>query len=285
MATPTTPAPAAPSPAQAPGTKAPAQGAAPAAPAAAPPRMITLKLDGKDVQMPESEVISYAQQGKVAGQRFQEAAALKKQAEEILAFGKANPKEFLAKMGMNPRQWAEEYLMQELQVEAMSPEQKKARENEEKLRKFEDNEKKTKEKAQQDEKDRLTNQKREEFDVMFTEALGLSGLPKTPFTVKRMAELQLINLRKNLELNASQLAKIVREDYAAEHKALFGAIDGDQLMDMLGPDIVKKLSKAQISKLKAKGVQPAAGGARPPAQSGKPPMTWAEYHRKNRKIG
>lgn len=254
-------------------------------PAPAAARMIKLKLDGKEVEMPESEVISFAQQGKSATQRFQEASVMKAQAEEVLRFAKANPAEFFKKTGMNPRDWAEQYLMGELKKDSESPEQKKARENEEKLRKYEETEKETKAKAQKEEIDQLTNQKRQEFDVMFTEALKLSGLPKTAFTVKRMAELQLINLKKKLELTAPQLAKVVREDYANEQKSLIGGFDGDQLMEFLGPDAVKKLSKAQIAKLKAKGNPTSTQVQRPANQQEKGGLTWSEYQRRNRKIG
>lgn len=290
MATPQAPTPSAPSngsgnTASAQPTKPTAGAPTPAPTPAQTQRMLKVKLDGKEIDVPESEVLAGYQQGKVANQRFQEAAALKKQADEILAFGKANPKEFLAKMGMNVRQWAEEYLIKELEVEAMSPEQKKARENEDELRKYKENEKKDAERKKQAEIDGLTNQKRQEFDVMFTQALTESGLPKTPFTVKRMAELQLINIKKKLELNAQQLAKLVKEDYAAEHKSLFGALDGDQLIEALGPELVKKLSKAQIAKLKSKGTQTInSGGGRPLKQAGDKNMTWREYQRRNRKI-
>lgn len=286
MATPTAPAPTA-APAQAP-AKGPASGPTPpaaAAPVVPPPKMMKLKLDGKDVEMSEAEVISYAQQGKASGQRFQEAAAMKRQADELLKFAKDNPKEFFAKTGMNARQWAEEYLISELQIEAMSPEQKKARENEEKLRKYETDEKSRKDQETQAERDKLTNQKREEFDVMFTKALFESGLPRTPYTVKRMAELQLINIKQKLELGPGQLAKLVREDYANEQKALLGGLDGDQLLEFLGPDTVKKLSKAQISKLKAKGIQTQTSGQKLPSKKEDQELTWAQYQRRNRKIG
>lgn len=251
---------------------------------ATPPRMMKVKFEGQEVEMPESEVLALASAGKVSTKRFQEAAAMKKQAEEVLKFAKDNPKEFFAKTGMNAREWAENYMMEELQNDAMSPEQRKARENEEKLRKYEDSEKRAKEKSRQDKIDALTNEKRQEFDVMFTKALNESGLPRTEFTVKRMAQLQLINIKKGLELNSTQLAKIVREDYANEQKSLLSAFDGDQLMEFLGPEAVKKLSKAQIAKLKARGVGPAGSGSR----TNKPPqentgLTWRELQKRNRK--
>lgn len=245
-------------------------------------RRLKLKLDGQDVELPESEVISLAQQGKVAGKRFQEAAALRKQAEDVLRFAKENPTEFFKRTGMNARQWAEEYLVGELKREQMTPEQKRAAENEEKLRVYEQERKDAKTKKEREDQETLRKQHHDRYDTLFVEALSKSGLPKTAYTIKRMAELQLVNLRKKLDLNADQLTKIVREDYINEQKALFGGMEGDQIIEFLGQDIVKKLSKAQLAKLKAKS-SPAAGASKvrttPQSEQG---LTWREYQLRNR---
>lgn len=253
------------------------------APTPAEIRKMTLKIDGQDVEMLESDVKALAQQGKVSGKRFEEAAAMRKQAQDIIEFAKSNPKEFFAKTGMNAREWAETYLMEELKKEQMSPEQRRAAENEMKLKQYEDEKKKALEAKRQEEMARLQAHHAENYDKMFVEALTKTGLPKTPYTIKRMAELQLVNIKKKLDLGADQLAKLVREDYMAEQKSLFGAYDGDQLLEFLGPDLVKKLSKAQIAKLKAKGVKTAASG-QPPKQSGAQELTWAEYKKRNRRL-
>lgn len=249
-------------------------------------RNLKLRLDGKDVEMPESEVIALAQKGKVSDQRFQEASAMKRQAEEVLKFAKDNTTEFFKRTGMNARQWAEEYLVGELRAEQMSPEQRKAAENEKKLKEYESEKKQAADRAQQAEMDQLRQKHAENYNKLFVEALTKSGLPKTNYTVKRMAELQLVNIKQKLELSADQLAKVVREDYESEQKALFGAYDGDQLMEFLGPELVKKLSKAQIAKLKAKGVKTSVSGDQhKPKKSGEPEMTWREYQLKNRGRG
>lgn len=281
-------------PSSAPTPQAPAAGAAQAQPGKAGPaaaasptpaevRKLKLKLDGKDVEMPESEVIALAQKSGSSGKRFEEAQKLRAEAEAVLRFAKENPAEFFARTGMNARQWAEEYLIGELKREQMSPEQRKAAENEEKLKKYEAEKKAADDKKKSDELAALQKKHAERYDALFVEALSKSGLPKTPYTVKRMAELQLVNIRKKLELTPDQLAKVVREDYIAEQKALFGSTEGDALLEMLGPDVVKKLSKAQIAKLKAKGVGQGAGSP-PPKRQGEKPMTWREYQRRNRRL-
>lgn len=245
-------------------------------------RRLKLKLEGKEVELPESDVIALAQRGKVADQRFQEAATTRKQAEEIISFAKNNPTEFFKKTGMNARQWAENYLIEELKREQMTPAERKAAENELKLKEYEDDRKRQEAKRLEDEKQAAQEKHMQNYDKLFVEALSQSGLPKTAYTIKRMAELQLVNLKKKLNLTADQLAKVVREDYIAEQKLLFSALDGDQLIEMFGPDLVKKLSKAQIAKLKAKSTG-GSGSAPTRSLNDKPALSWREYQRRNRR--
>lgn len=224
--------------------------AAPTTPAEAA-RMLKLKVDGQEMEMSEADVFKWAQQGKSADKRFQEAATTRKEAEQIIQFLKTNPKEAFKHLGLDIRKFSEDTLLEMIQHEQMSPEQRQAKENEQKLRKYEEQEKATQEKAKQEQMQALERKHMESYDKMFVEALTQSGLPKTPFTVKRMAELTLVNLKRGMNLEASQLAKIVKEDYIAEQKALFENADGDTLMNLLGKEAVKRLSKAQLSKYKA----------------------------------
>lgn len=249
-------------------------------------RTFKLKVDGQEVEMSEREVLDLAQQGKSANKRFQEASVTRKEAEQIIAFAKSNPAEFFAKTGQNARQWAEDFLLQEIQREQMSPEQKKAFENEQKLRKYEDTEKQTKEQARQDQMAKLEQQQMQSYDKLFVEALTASGLPKTPYTVKRMAELTLVNIKNKLELEPSQLAKIVREDYESEMKALYGQADGDTLLALLGKDAVKKLSKAQLSRYKSAKTNSSKAQEKPANKKDdfNPIGAWKEMQRKTRRL-
>lgn len=257
-----------------------------AAPTPAEIRKLKLKLDGKEVEMPESEVIAMAQKASMSDKRFMEGAALKKQAEDIMAFAKTNPVEFFKKTGLDFRQISENYLVEELKREQMSPEQRKAAENETKLKEYEADKKKTADQAKKREIAELQKKHADNYNQLFVEALNKSGLPKTPYTIKRMAELQLVKLKLKLELNADQLAKVVREDYINEQKMLFGSTEGEQLLEMLGPELIKKLSKAQIAKLKSKGAKTISGDQNKPRKSDDGSTNgmsaWRAYQMKNR---
>lgn len=259
----------------------------PATTAAAEAVKRKLKIAGVERELTQDEIDRLAMQAGGADQRFQEAAEMRRRAEEILKQADEDPAGFFNKRGKDVRKWAEDYLMEELKREQMNPEQKKAFENEQKLKQYEKEKKDAEDQRKKDEFAAKFKEHNDNYNTLFVEALGKAGLPKTAYTVKRMAELQLVNLKKKFNLNADQLAKLVREDYISEQKALYGGMEGDQLLDILGPDIVKKLSKAQIAKLKAKGVRTAPNTANQVRQTddGRPPgmSDWRWYQMKNRR--
>lgn len=243
-----------------------------------------LKVDGADLELSEAEVISLAQQGKSAGKRFQEAAATKREAEQIVNYLKSNPKEAFKKLGIDVRKFSEDTLMEMINQEKMSPAEKKAFENEKRLKEYEKGEKATKDKEHADNMAKLERQHMENYDQVFTAALGTQGLPKTAYTIKRMAELTMVNNRKKLDLSPDQLAKVVREDYIAEQRVLFEHSDGDALLSMLGKEALKKISKAQLSKYKGRSAVPIA--KKPSESNGEkgadPIAAWKAFKKQNR---
>ena len=287
MSTPTTAAPvtsAAPATATQPTATTAAQpNAQPAKTQAAPEKTFKIKVDGVEQSVTESELISLAQKGKGADKKFNEAANAKKEALQIIDYLKTHPTEAFQKLGIDVRKFSEDTLLEMIKQEKMSPAEKTAADNEARLRKYEAAEKAQKEKLQKDEQDRLFKQEHDKYEKSFMEALNLSGLPKTSFTMRRMAELEVINVKKGLSLEPAQLAKLVREDYEAEHRNLYANFDGEALLNLLGKDGVKKLSKAQLAKLKT-GQQPVKTQTQPKkAEPAEYVDDWKAFKNENRK--
>ena len=275
-----------------PNTVNPATAATPntgtAAPISATPteiRKLKLKLDTGEVEMPESEVIAWAQKAKVADKRFQEAAAQRKEAEQLFEFFKSDPKAAMKKLGIDPREFSENFLMEAIKQEAMSPEQRRAAENEQKLREYQTKESEVKKKAEREELLKLESTEMVRLDNLFVEALKSSGLPKTNYTVKRMAELTMVANRNGWTLDPQSLAKLVHEDLINEQKALFSSMDGDSLLSMLGAEGTKKFNKATLAKLKSaapKFSNPAPAAATKSNSEQK--LTWKQLQQKNRRL-
>jgi hypothetical protein len=108
------------------------------------------KADGKEIEeeLDDNELSGRLAFSKAADKRMKEAADTRKQAEDLFRKLKENPMEILSDdriMGnKNFREIAEKYLVEQLQMEQMSPEQKMQMERDRRLQEFEAQEKKRK---------------------------------------------------------------------------------------------------------------------------------------------
>lgn len=216
-------------------------------------RRLKLKVDGRDEELDEGEVIKWAQMGRSAQKRFQEAAAARKQAEDFIKMLKENPLEVLRNpaIGIDVRKFSEEFLTKELQKETLSPEQRRIQELEENLR-ASDNEKKQREEQQRVEQHaKLQQHFAQDYETKITEALQTSGLPKTPLTVKRMADRMSAGIAAGFDLSPADVVQMVRQDYLTEVHDLFSQTDGDALIKILGDGVANKIRKADLARLKS----------------------------------
>lgn len=220
-----------------------------------------IKVDGQEFEeeldLNDDEGIKrHIQMSKAAQKRMSESAKIKQQAEQFLQALQTDPVKLLSnpKLGLDFRKIAEEYLTKQLEVEMLSPEQRKSREMEERLKAYEEEKRQATEKQRADQQSMLEQHYAQSYDKTITEALANSGLPKTPKTVKRMAELLYSNLKNGFELEPKSLVEMVRQDYINEIKELFGAANGDLLLQLLGDDVANKIRKTDLAKLRT--VQP-----------------------------
>lgn len=211
-----------------------------------------LKVDGEEVEEEldlnnEQDLIKRLQLARAAEKRISQAKSEKQKAMEIL---KAFEDGTLLRKHPKARDLAEQLLVEQLEDEMLSPEQKELKQ----LKKFkEDKEREELEKqkaiemaaAQQKEK-AIADQ----FQKTIIGALDKSGLPKTPDMAKRMAYIMKKNLDLGLQLTPDELAVEVKNELNTLLKALIGSAEGDQLIGLLGEDAAKKLRAYDVKRLK-----------------------------------
>lgn len=249
-----------------------------------------LKVDGEEFEEEldlndEEAVKRHLQLSKAAQKRMQEAAKQKQQAEKFFRMLKEDPISVLSdpSIGVDFRNLAEQFLAKQLEEEMLTPEQKRLQQAEQIIREREEEVRRQREEVEQQQITRLQEAYSQEYDKKITEALSSSGLPKTPKTVRRMAELMSKNLENGLELEPKDLVQLVREDYLSEIKELFGQTDGDGLLSLLGDDIANKIRKSDLARLRTTKPQPKVVQPSQSADVPKKPMSrdeWREYMNK-----
>jgi len=211
-----------------------------------------VKVDGKEIEVGEDELVNNYQLRKASDKRFQEGMQGRKQAEEFIRLLKTDPNKVLShpSVGMDVKKWAEDYLINEMQREMMTPEQKQMEEYKAKLAGYEEQEQMTKKQAEQAQQTAVRQQYQDDYSKQITGALETSGLPKTEFTVQRMIHYMSKALEHNYEVSAENVTDLVRRDYINDTKALYSGLDADALLSILGDDISGKIRKADLAKLK-----------------------------------
>lgn len=236
-----------------------------------------LKVNGREVELDEPEVIRRAQLAEGADAKFREASQMRKETEEFINALINDPLSVLTHPDMqakiNFREIAEQFLAGELQKEMLSPEQRELME----LRKFKGEqetarqqaERQRAEHAKQQHLQQLQQRAAAEYDTKITEVLAGANLPKTPYTVKRVAELMHSALSKGYDLDAATAVDMVRQGYGTDLQALVGNLEGDHLVKFLGEDVLKRLRKHDLASLR-KQLQPDSAPAQQAPQASAP---------------
>ena len=217
-----------------------------------------LKVNGQERELTEAELIRRASLGYGAEEKLQKAQQERQMAEQFFQALKSDPLAVLTHpdLGLNFREMAEQYLSKEIQMEMMSPEQRELeqlrsfkREQEEAVRRAQEQEMTV---AQQRTFQEQMQRTAKEYDTKITEVLKATDLPKTAYTVKRVAELMKGALQKGYDLDVETAVDMVREGYNTDFKSLFGNLKGESLVKFMGEDVIKELRQYDLARLRAK---------------------------------
>lgn len=247
----------------------------------------TLQFGEEREEVDEETLIKYAQKSRGADKVFQSSSAQRKEVENILQLLKTDfPKVALNKaLGHDPKALigglikqaiadgydakeikalVQDQMYEWIQEENMDP---KERENRDLKRRLEviENEKKEAEEVQKKASfEKMTQEAYQRFDTDITEVLKTSGLPKTSFTVKRMAYYldQAYKLKQEYAVagtemrdpKATDVIAYVRKDYEDSIKELYGQADVETLMKLLGEENISKIRKHDVEQFKKKPI-------------------------------
>jgi hypothetical protein len=260
-----------------------------------------LKVNGKEQEYDIDTILRKAQLSEAAETKFQEAANSRKQTEQFLQMLKSDPMSVLTHpdLGLNFEELATNFLGDKIRRDMMDPVERELEE----LRQYKKSQEETRQQQQQrqakeaEEREftQMRQQAAQEYDRKISEVLSKSQLPKTEYSVKRVAELLYTAGQKGYDLDVNTAVDMVKERYMSDIQALFGSLEGDGLLGLLGGDLAKKIRKHDIEKLKSKlnpmAQQPAAQieqalGQKPAESRSKPsqeklsPDEWREMIRK-----
>ncbi len=207
-------------------------------------RKLKVKIDGKEMELTEDEVIRDYQVKKLSDQKMMTATKLMEEIEK-------DPEAFLQKKyGDKVTEVAERIIARKLERELETPEQTELRElREYKAQREQEREANEKEKAQTEEQS-IKAKYADEYKTQIMGVLETSGLPQTTGTVRRVAYYMQQALERGQEKSASEVIHLVKADYLQEIKELTQGWDAKQIEESFGSDVADKLRKATFEKVK-----------------------------------
>lgn len=241
----------------------PAAGSEAAAPQTAA-ELFDLVVDGKAMKLPISELKKMAELGGAASKRFQEAAQMRREAENVLSQIR-DPKKAMKllsdpKLGLDKGQITEAmeewYNENVITPSQMTPEQRELAEYKTKLSAYEQAEKAKADADAAEEQKKLDSerdtQETQKIQAEILEALKDSGLPKTKYTAARLAYWMRVNESQGIKAPAALLVQQVQSELRATVNSLTEASEGDMLVNLLGENTVKKIRKHDLERIRAK---------------------------------
>lgn len=279
-------------------TGAQAGGEAVAPQQAQTPRMLKLMMDGKEVEYPESEVVGNFKKGResaklltLAQQRREEALREKAATEGLVAKlkkGGAEGRAALRALGVDPAKMGEEEILEMIRMEKMSPAEKERYELQQKIKGFEDEKKKAEDEKKTAAHEAEKQRHMDELGGLFAEALTKTGLPRAaaPALFPRMAALYAQNEEAGLESTPEEMAHHVMEGVRETQKAMYGRLKGQELLDFIGPEVLKEILNANLQRNSMGRVPGVPQQSRQPRPVAKPagakdnPRTGADYLRR-----
>lgn len=218
-------------------------------------RKYQFKVDGKEweEELDDVEVRSRLQKSHAADKRMQEAAELRKKFNDAIAYGKDNVAEAVKSLfGMDLDEWAETRLEQRFKEATLSPEQKERAQMEKELAKYRKQEQEARETQERTAKQKYEDEIWQSTEKDFLGALNKMGYSQdtSKFLLPMMASLADAALDADMELDSELLAHETQKHLRTVNQKRLGALKGDNLLSELGPEIVKEVLRAQLSKVK-----------------------------------
>lgn len=211
-------------------------------------RLFKVTINGQEQEVDEKELLRGYTHSKAAEQKMQEAAMTRKQAQEVMQIMKENPLLAFQKLGIDPRKFASYVTDLDLKESMMTPDQKKMRDMHNQLQYYQQQEKAAQQRYQQEQAEIQNQQMTAQIQTDIISTLESNSVPKTPFTVGRIAYYMEAAMNAGYEdVKPQDVIQYVREDYAHDFKQYIGGLSDDTLSEFLGKDILLKAAKKTVS--------------------------------------
>jgi hypothetical protein len=216
-----------------------------------------IKVYGKEHELPEEKVLQYAQKGFASDEKFQQAAKLEKQAQEVLSGIKSKESFFksMESAGLDrkaARALLEDVLRAEYEEDELPEEEKTRRSERSELEKYKQKEKEEQEKWSKQKEEAETAKVTEQLETEMVDAISKSALPKNELFAKAAFNYMAAALGQGMDLTAKEAVRLVETDFYENIKATLSSLDSKSLKSLVGDKAIQALIKENLVEAQSK---------------------------------
>lgn len=217
--------------------------------------LFDVMMNGKAEKWTKEKVLAHASKSAMADKKFEEAAQIRKENQQLREMAKKDPIKALLdpSLGLTKdqlRDAIENYYNQEyIEPEGLTPEQLELKRFREDAKQREETAKEQKAREEAEALEKSSQQYRESFQKQIIQALDASGLPKTAFFATRMA----FHMQQNMQNGWDAPQELIIEQVKNEHNAIFGqmaALPAEEIIKVMGDEFINKIRAYDLKKLR-----------------------------------
>lgn len=229
------------------------------APKKKPPQYKKYKVGDEELALSDEDIVRHIQKGRGADAKFREAAEARKSVESFMKALQEDPMSVLAdkRLPIDRKALAEKWLVDTIQAELNPPDPRDAKltETERKLKEYQDREAKEKETREQTERQAMLESRKGEISKTLAKAMELTHLSAHPetaaATLRELAVMMRSAKERGIEVTPEELVENLHNSRFQQYYTLANTFAGDELLEFLGDDVVKKIRQADLARLKA----------------------------------
>lgn len=227
-------------------------------PAQAERRKLKAKVNGREVDVYEDDIVRDYQKYSSADEKLREAAQKRKEIEAFYERLENDPEAILndKRLPIDRQKLAMKWLTEQVEEELASADPKDARlsELERKLAEYQNRDREQEETKAEQEKRQLVESRRELIANTLTKAIELSPLSKDPdiaaATIRDMAMHMRICKDAGYDVSPEELAKHVEGKSLKSMRSLALNLKGEDLISFLGEEVVMELRRTDLARIK-----------------------------------
>jgi hypothetical protein len=219
-----------------------------------------IKVGNEEVALSDEDIARDYGKWKSADSKFREAAEARKSVDAFMKALEEDPEKVLSdkRLPLNKKKLAEKWLMEQIEEELNPPDPKdqKLSEAEKKLKAYEDKEKAETEAKTKQEHEAVLSKRKEAISKTLAEAMEMTHLSKHPesaaSTLREMALYMRAAKERGEDVSPQELVEHIHNNRFHQMYTLAQEFQGEDLIEFLGEEIVTRIRKADLARLKAK---------------------------------